>query len=292
MGCVASQERAADQEASDHEEKNQVNPKIAQTNNKSHFAFLSEVDPWVSSSINSEPNQTSPSLNSNQSNFIESIWNRCLKEGYPQKSLNCQFWQGMKTNSLNAHLFGKYNVQDIAYCFNAANAFEIGSIKADKLNETSLSKYLHLKYESNLKYATTIEHEWGVKPDGIILLKSTQIYVNFEDNTSKILSPYYLPVINYACYKLWPWIANQIIKTMNPNTNIYYQWVTGNVSQISTIGLEKEINKCYENDKIDKDIVYQIVCNALTCEANMFEQAINGAMHPLPFDISKNEEKK
>ena len=256
--------------------------------NESHLKFLSKKNvAWIAGPTDAKSSETKD----NGENFIESLWMQCIEEGFPQRVLQSPFWQGMKSNRLDATFFGKLNIQDIAFCFHTAHTFEKGLKKALDESETELADYLHQRSLEFSEYVEELKQIWGIKPNGMTLLESTKVYVDFQDSTLDTLTPYYLCVVNYACYKLWLWLSNQIINEMDPKCNCYYPWVYDKTQEETlTMQVAKRINQFFANGKLVKSMTYRVLANSLTCEANMFLQATNEnkKLHPLPFDIANS----
>ena len=85
------------------------------------------------------------------------------------------------------------------------------------------------------------------------------------------MKPMNILIVNYACYKLWPWIANSIKGSTRQENNPYYSWITDNEDDSSAKKLEGIIDTY--SSEFDFDEVYKIVVLMVQHEIDFFAAA-------------------
>jgi len=198
------------------------------------------------------------------------LWDTTMKQGLQNEALQTNFIQGIKNGTLNPDDYGGLTIQDVAYCYYGAQNWKDASLKALKLNQILVGQFCEARYESYETFVESFSKEWNISMNGIKgieLSKEAQDYINDEELIIKNYDSSYCIIANYACYKLWPWLAEK----MSPyqNSDVYKVWIQNNTGYSSAIKLENEMDMLYEQGKLDKDLSLKN-CNVMFTKRNKF----------------------
>ena len=123
---------------------------------------------------------------------------------------------------LNPECYVRYSNQDSYYLDNGVDLWKYACEMAEG---TDFQNFCLENYKSYIDYAETFRKSINVRKGGIVPNKATYDYVTDEIDTLNNLGYLGILLTNYACYEVWPLIANRIKDQTKEDRNPYYQWV-------------------------------------------------------------------
>ncbi|KAL3888071.1 hypothetical protein ACJMK2_000453 [Sinanodonta woodiana] len=189
-----------------------------------------------------------------------------------QDALQSKFIQGLRYGNLDPTDFGGFMVQDSIYCYKSKVSIDTAAAKA---TDPILKAFLETQSESYKTYYEVLFKLWHIRdPSGIELNKACQDYVDLEKKVAEKMDPLYLVVALIPCYKLWPWLGQEISDPQH-DVGVYESWVKSNLdpSYDGYKKLEQIIDDAYLLGEIDKKQALAIYKGCMTGEANFFNSA-------------------
>ena len=168
-----------------------------------------------------------PSLEPGES-FCSALFNDPKSKFIRNLAKESTFIQGMVKGSLDPNVYGGYMVQDAAYCFNAVDSFERAAEKMQEVGKPEFSLLYRTQSESFKRYNhSNFLEKWRLRnSDSVVMGPAVATYVGYERALSQN-DPKYLCIAMLPCTMLWPWIADQLIASVEKN-NPYYVWFDEN----------------------------------------------------------------
>ena len=171
------------------------------------------------------PSSQIPSLK--QGSFSSALFNDPKSKIICNLAKESEYIQGMVKGTLDPNVFGSYTVQDAAYCFNAVDSFERAAEKMQEVGKPEFSLLYRTQSESYKSYNQYFVQTWRLQnTDSVAMGPAAATYVGFERALSQN-DPKYLCIAMLPCTMLWPWIADQLIASVDKN-NPYYVWFKDN----------------------------------------------------------------
>ncbi len=201
------------------------------------------------------------------------MWNAC--SSIANQALQTPFIQGIGAGTLDPVVYGGFNVNDAAYCFNGAPDYLAASQRA---TDPALQGFLAAKYQSYEKYNQTFPQIWRVKDATSIVPYDVCVqYSQFESWTASNQDPIYCIVAMLPCEYLWAWLAQQLSPVALPG-NLYLPWITGNDDPSGAYAMGNFLNS-YAGT-IDQALATNIYTTAMGFERDNFAAALPGAETP------------
>jgi thiaminase/transcriptional activator TenA len=199
-------------------------------------------------------------------------------------ALNTDYIQGIQNGSLDPNTYGRYTVQDAAYCTHAVSDYKTNICRS--ISESpDITPFSEARYFGYTKYAESIIKDWHLNgTTAIIPGPAAQHYINFENMvaTSHEYHPIYFIIAMIPCEQLWVWLG----QTMLPNLesgNLYTFWIKENQSLQSLDGanrLNNFVNDYFdENPKLyDEALAQRVYRGSMVGELNFFLESTNGEL--------------
>ena len=167
-----------------------------------------------------------PSLKQ-EGSFSSALFNEPMSEIIRNLAKESEYIQGMVKGILDPNVFGGYTVQDAAYCFNAVDPYERAAEKMQEVGKPEFSLLYRTQSESFKSYNQYFLQTWRLQnTDSVAMGPAAATYVGYERALSQN-DPKYLCIAILPCTMLWPWIAGQLIASVEKN-NPYYVWFDEN----------------------------------------------------------------
>ena len=190
------------------------------------------------------------------------------------------FIQGMVAGTLDPDDYGGYMVQDAAYCFNAVEAFDCAADKMQSEGKPEFSLLYRVQSESFKKYNQEFVKTWRLKnTDSVVMGPAAAMYVGYETALSR-QDPKYLAIAMLPCSMLWPWIAGELIDSVDKK-NPYYDWFDDNKPDGHKSRLEKFVDYFFNPEEKEKALV--IFHEGLINELNFFRDACDETLYYYSF---------
>lgn len=195
------------------------------------------------------------------------------------------FIQGMVSATLNANYYGAYMVQDIAYLYNAVNAFNCAAEKMRDQGQSEFEQFYRNEasvWES--KYLAPMLRDWHLKnTQNVQCGTAAQEYMSFLTTVSQVHAKY-LAIAMLPCTMLWRWMADELFPSVQVNS-AYYSWFKENKS--SRPGDRSRLEN-FVDQKFRSQEEYQeakvFFCQAMLSELNFFSESGNESLYVLPPD--------
>ena len=193
------------------------------------------------------------------------------------------FIQGMVSATLNANYYGAYMVQDMAYLYNAVNAFNRA---AEKMRDQGQSEFEQFyRNESSVwesKYLVPMLRKWHLNnTQDVQPGTAAQKYMSFLTTVSEKHAKY-LAIAMLPCTMLWRWMADELFPLVQVNS-AYYSWFNENKSSRPGYRGRLEIfvdQKFRSQEEYQKAKVF--FCQAMVSELNFFRESGKENRYPLP----------
>ena len=129
----------------------------------------------------------------------------------------------MASGTLDPDVYGGYMVQDVAYCFNAVEAFDHAAKQMQLHERHEFSLLYRVQSESYKQYNQEFVKTWRLKnTDSVAMGPAADTYVGYESALSR-KHPKFLAIAMLPCTMLWRWIAGELIASVDQK-NPYYKW--------------------------------------------------------------------
>lgn len=193
-----------------------------------------------------------------------------------------KFIQGMATGTLDPNDYGGYMVQDAAYCFNAVGAFEYAAQQTQEQGKPKFSLLYRVQSESYKSYNQEFINTWRLKnADSVVMGPAAEMYVGYESALSR-QDPKLLCIAMLPCTMLWPWIAGELIESVNEK-NPYYGWFEDNKPDPDDKSrLEKFVDFFFAEEVLtqeENDKMLRIFQEGLVNELNFFRDACDETLY-------------
>lgn len=192
-----------------------------------------------------------------------------------------KFIQGMASGTLDPDDYGGYMVQDAAYCFNAVEAFDHAAKQMQLHGKPEFSLLYRVQSESFKQYNQEFVKTWRLKnTDSVVMGPAADMYVGYESALSR-QHPKFLAIAMLPCTMLWPWIAGELIGSVNKK-NPYYGWFEDNKPDPSHKSrLEKFVDFFFSPEEKEKSLV--IFHEGMINELNFFRDACDETLYYYSF---------
>ena len=224
-----------------------------------------------------------PSLKPGES-FCSALFNAPKSERIRNLAKESTFIQGMVKGSLDPNVYGGYMVQDAAYCFNAVDSFERAAEKMQEVGKSEFSLFYRTQSEEFKGYNKDFLETWRLRnSDSVAMGPAAATYVGYERALSQN-DPKYLCIAMLPCTMLWPWIADQLIDSVDKN-NPYYVWFKDNKpSPGHKSHLERFVDRVFvQVEPEEQQKCLSIFQEGLVNELNFFRSACNQTFYDSSF---------
>lgn len=226
------------------------------------------------SSVIKEPELLSPRLKSEElpeppapDSLFWEFWNDC--QDIANQILESDYFQGIKTGTLNPNVYGSLMVQDAYYCYNGiADYREASTHPLDEKCKTFLLEKIDV-YE---KYNRNFRDNWRLQnADSVTPCAAIKEYVEQTRLVTKNLTSPYVFTVMIPCEYLWPWVAAQL-DPVTPKDSLYRSWVDAYKKYPADAYRTANMLESYRN-KIDKAEAKAIFRRAMESELKIFKSA-------------------
>lgn len=223
------------------------------------------------------PDETSKSGRS----FSQDLFNSETSVKIRNAAKESKFIQGMATGTLDPDDYGGYMVQDAAYCFNAVEAFDHAAAQMQAQGKPEFSLLYRVQSESYKKYNQEFVKTWRLKnTDSVVMGPAAAMYVGYEETLSR-QDPKYLAIAMLPCTMLWPWIAGELLGSVNATENPYYDWFDDNKPDGQKSRLVKFVDYFFTPEDKEKSLV--IFHEGMINELNFFRDACDETLYYYSF---------
>ena len=219
-----------------------------------------------------------------EGSFSSTLFNDPNSEIIRNRAKESKFIQGMAKGSLDPNVYGGYMVQDAAYCFNAVDSFERAAEKMQEVGKSEFSLFYRTQSEEFKGYNKDFLETWRLRnSDSVAMGPAAATYVGYERALSQN-DPKYLCIAMLPCTMLWPWIADQLIASVDKN-NPYYVWFKDNKpSPGHKSHLERFVDRVFvQVEPEEQQKCLSIFQEGLVNELNFFRSACNQTFYDSSF---------
>ena len=194
-----------------------------------------------------------------------------------RNALHTKFMQGMAVGSLKPTQFGRYMVQDTAYLANAVKMYTDAAQKMEEQGEPDFAIFYRGQASKYDDYYKGFLKTWYLESAAAVHLgPAVQAYMGYQQVVVK-QHPRYLPVAMLPCTMLWPWIAGELIDSVNQK-NPYYGWFEDNKPDPDDKSrLEKFVDFFFTPEDKEKSLL--IFHEGLINELNFFRDACDETLY-------------
>lgn len=201
-------------------------------------------------------------------------------------ALNSKYVQGVARGNLDPNSFGKYSVQDTAYCFNAKNDYQTIENRAIEKKRDVMAAFAKARYDSYTNYVDALLKQWHISdPNAISPGPAAQEYINLEHFVANSELPLLYGIISMIpCSQLWAWLGDELRGDIRPD-NIYDFWIQENDSWHGSYRLDNFVNeqlKEHPMSKEDEELALKVYRGCMACEVNFFYSACGETLVSLP----------
>ena len=213
--------------------------------------------------------------------FTQELFNNPTSVKIRNAAKESKFIQGMAAGTLDPDDYGGYMVQDAAYCFNAVEAFDYAARQMQLEGKPEFSLLYKVHSESYRKYNQEFVETWRLKnTESVVMGPAAAMYVGYEFALSR-QDPKYLSIAMLPCTLLWPWIAGELIDSVN-NKNPYYGWFEDNKPDPEDKSrLEKFVDYFFSPEEKEKSLL--IFHEGMVNELNFFRDACDETLYYYSF---------
>ena len=133
------------------------------------------------------------------------------------------------------------------------------------------------------KYNQDFVNTWRIKStESVVMGPAADMYVSYVSALSR-QDPKYLAIALLPCTLLWPWIAGELIHTVDEK-NPYYSWFDKNKldpNQASPLDLDKFVDYFFVPEEKEKCLA--IFHEGMANELNFFRDACDETLHYYSF---------
>ena len=192
--------------------------------------------------------------------------------------------------TLDPNAYGRYTLQDCAYCAHALDDYTNLAIRALQAGFADLSAFALARAAGYRTYNRTQFSAWGIQPFGVIASPATRTYLDLERLVCGRLHPIYGLAVMMPCDILWPWLATQLAKRETHRVgNLYDFWITGNQDWHGAYRLDNFFDAWLAAHPgiYDPQLGLLVFQSALTCEVNLFQSACGQPLQDMPQAYAK-----
>ena len=213
--------------------------------------------------------------------FSQDLFNNPTSVKIRNAAKESKFIQGMAAGTLDPDDYGGYMVQDAAYCFNAVEAFDYAARQMQLEGKPEFSLLYRVQVESYRKYNQEFVKTWRLKnTESVVMGPAADMYVGYESALSR-QHPKFLSIAMLPCTMLWPWIAGELINSVDPK-NPYYGWFEDNKPDPNhTSRLEKFVDYFFSPEEKEKSLL--IFHEGMINELNFFRDACDETLYYYSF---------
>ena len=212
-----------------------------------------------------------------RSSFGQELFNNKTSIKIRNAAKESKFIQGMATGTLDPDDYGGYMVQDAAYCFNAVGAFDYAAQQMQVQGKPEFSLLYRVQSETYKSYNQEFVKTWRLKnTDSVVMGPAAEMYVGYESALSR-QDAKFLCIAMLPCTMLWPWIASELIDSVDEN-NPYYGWFEDNKPDTNDKSrLEKFVDFFFTPEDKEKSLL--IFHEGLVNELNFFRDACDETLY-------------
>lgn len=201
-------------------------------------------------------------------------------------ALNSTYVQGVANGDLDPNSFGKYSIQDVAYCHNAKKDYQTLENRAIAAQRTEMAAFAEARYVSYTNYVDTLLKQWHISdPTAISPGPAAAEYIALEHFIANSNWPLLFGIISMIpCSQLWAWLGDQLKADIKPG-NIYDFWIQENDSWHGSYRLDNFVNAqllLHPMSAADEVMAGRIYKACMTCELNFFNSACDGIIVAMP----------
>lgn len=201
-----------------------------------------------------------------------------------EKTIESDFIQGMASGTLNANYYGAYMVQDLAYLYNAVNAFNNA---AEVTGQSDFEQFYRNKSsEWDSDYLVPMLEDWHlVNTENVQPSTEAREYMSFLITVSQE-KPEYLAIAMLPCTMLWRWMADELYDSV-PQGSAYYHWFEENKSPEPGYqgSLEIFVDEHFTTEQ-EYEEAKPIFCQAMVGECDFFHEGGGQSRCELPAECS------
>jgi len=216
-----------------------------------------------------------------EGSFSQDLFNNVTGVKIRSAAKESKFIQGMASGILDPNVHGCYMVQDAAYCFNAVEAFDYAAQQMQREGKLEFSLLYRVQSESYRNYNQEFVKAWRLKnTENVVMGATTKMYVDYESALSR-QDAKYLAIAMLPCTMLWPWIAGQLIDSVDKKKP-YYDWFVDNKPDPEGKSrLEKFVDYFFSPEEQKKS---QLIFNeGMVNELNFFRDAYGETLYYYSF---------
>ncbi|MEM9555435.1 MAG: TenA family transcriptional regulator [Acidobacteriota bacterium] len=210
------------------------------------------------------------------------LWTACAD--LAQRGLETDYIQGIAHGSLHPNDYGRYTVQDAAYCAHAAADYQTIEKRALAAGEDRLAAFAQARYAGYQAYDQQVFEQWHLRGgDAVRPSPAAQTYIDFEHRAAESLAPVYGVLAMVPCDELWPWLATELKPSAVP-TNLYSFWIEENADWHGAYRLDNSLDAWFADhpDVFDWDTALWVMRSGMTCEVNLFRSACGQSLVEMP----------
>ena len=126
---------------------------------------------------------------------------------------------------------------------------------------------------------------WGLKKNTIIRTPACEDFIRVGQENLHKYGGRYVFILQYACRKLWPDLANAIRDHIPLQTNAYRFWIERYQYEEPEQKMSVILDDLYARNLIDPQLCWQLLEKGLICDINMLKQPFNEEF--LPLEVSE-----
>ncbi len=210
------------------------------------------------------------------------LWLDC--QDIARQALASDYVQGIAGGTLDPNRYGRYNVQDGAYCHNAQEDYATIEARAQEAGFPQLAAFAQARYEGYLSYTDQVLEQWHIADAAAISVsEAVRTYIDFEHHVANQLRPIYGVVAMIPCDQLWPWLATELEPCISPH-NVYSFWIRDNGGWSGSYRLDNFVDAWFAAypEEFHRDQALWVYQSCMTCELNFFRSAGGQSLAPMP----------
>lgn len=213
---------------------------------------------------------------SDECSFSQQLFNNETSVKIRNAAKDSMFIQGMASGTLHPDDYGNYMVQDAAYCFNVVEAFDVAANEIQSQGKPEFALMYRVQSDFYKKYNQEFVKVWQLKStESIVMGPAAATYVDYESVLSR-QDPRYLAIAMLSGTMLWPWIAGELIDSVDKNS-LYYDWFDENKPHGPKRRLEQFVDYFFKPEDKNKSLV--IFQEGLVNELNFFRDACGQSLY-------------
>lgn len=195
------------------------------------------------------------------------LWEECLP--IAKQVLDTDFFKGISAGTLDPNAYGSLMVQDAYYCFEGRDAYDVA---ATHPYDAVCQDFMISKAESYDEYNVYYHQTWHIRnASGVIPGNEIKEYADYEAYVAAHMDSPYMLAVMLPCEYLWPWVANALKLSANPDS-LYYFWIESNGGTPEGAYQMANLLETYRGS-IDEDQVMDVFTKAMNYELSVFKSA-------------------